>query len=416
MNDSDPCLLCGALLDAAPVVGTKARHGHDSRRVACVECGLVQLSPRPSPEALGALYASHAYREEHGPVPLHIGGPDGSRVVQPSDPAYPDALLAMGRYRVRWLHELAGVKRPCRVLEVGSGDGYVLRALTERGHDVTGVEPDQAEAAASVERCPQARVYAGQLGEVCDALEGPFDAIVSYHVLEHFLDPRAALATMRDLLADDGVLALEVPNVQRPGLPLTDHWQHVHITDFSRATLGAMLAREGFSVRWGDDAGQLRVAAVKSPRIADALSGQRGVRIAELLATLDPSPLAAPSEPAEPSPLQAFLDGMDPMYLDEERMRAEVIALLNEARLAADNHDAACDMLAHWAKQAQANADALFGGWDPDPFVRGMMHGEGYAWMRAQGALSHIGNAMRMAEHAHDARLEAITAPAGGAK
>lgn len=39
--------------------------------------------------------------------------------------------------------DLAG-ETPCRVLEIGCGTGLIARAMAERGHRVTGVDPAQA--------------------------------------------------------------------------------------------------------------------------------------------------------------------------------------------------------------------------------------------------------------------------------
>lgn len=257
------CLLCGESLRGADVVATKARHGHDSRRVCCRVCSLVQLCPLPTEGELAAFYSSHDYRAEHGPVPITIQHPGmPPRTVHPGAPDYEDALEMMARWRVDWASEQTGAIEGMRLLEIGSGDGRTLAAWAARGLTVTGIEPDEQEAAESVARLPQdARVHAGMLGAVLPNLEPPYDIIVMHHVLEHIRDPLGTLRQLREMLTPQGALVIEVPNVLAPGIPLVQHWQHVHLTDLSEHTLAAFLVRAKMRPVWIASRGNLRAVA-----------------------------------------------------------------------------------------------------------------------------------------------------------
>ena len=242
------CALCGRPLDDAATIGTTSRHGHPSRRVACLQCSLVQVSPQPTQQALATFYESHAYRSEHGPVPITVGGLAGQRTYHPNDGDYVDALIKMGRYRAGWAWEHAGLVPGMRLLEIGSGDGYTLAEFAKRGLDCTGVEPDKEEAKLSATRCPtNAKVIAAGFAEA--PYEPPYDVIVSYHVLEHLGDPLSALRAWQELLTPRGALVIEVPNILAPSLPVdTKHFQWVHLFDFSEHTLRASLMVAGFEV------------------------------------------------------------------------------------------------------------------------------------------------------------------------
>lgn len=415
-----PCLLCGEPLGASPVVGLVARYGHPSRRVACAACGLVQVCPRPSAEETAAEYASGAYREEP-PASIVFHEPDGSRSQAfPGEPGYDAALDRLADLQARDVE--AHIPKGARVLEVGCGDGRMRAALFARvplkRYDA--LEPDPRLAALAEARAPGRGFIDTGTVEAWGAASSPhFDAVIAMHSLEHMADPVAALRTMRSLLAPGGRVIVEVPDVMRPALPLRDHWQRHHLVDFSTETLYRACHLAGLRVvRTEDGLHAIRIVAVAG-EMAPAARVTGGATVATVLRAMDPTSFAAvpvEAEPAPSSPLQDFLDGADLETLDRAAMRAEIVAVLNTLRLAADEHDAACDLVANLAKQAGKLADDLFGGYHPDDFVRGMMHGEGYGWMRAQLALSHVGNALRMAEHAQDARLAAITVAPEGAR
>ena len=241
------CALCRRPLDDAATVGTTSRHGHPSRRVACLQCSLVQVTPQPTEGELTNFYASHAYRTEHGPVPISVYDPGGigRRVFRPSDPDYEDGLLMMGDVRAKWACEHAGLVRGMRLLEIGSGSGYTLAALAEHGLICTGVEPDEEEAEKSAARVPpSARVIASAYQDA--PLEPPYDVVVSFHVLEHLHDPVGALRDWREMLTPRGALVIEVPNLLKPSLPIDEyHWQHVHLFDFELQTLVGCMVTAG---------------------------------------------------------------------------------------------------------------------------------------------------------------------------
>jgi hypothetical protein len=69
-----------------------------------------------------------------------------------------------------------------------------------------------------------------------------------YHVLEHVDSPMAILVRLRRWLRDDGVLILEVPNIEaRFEAPITKF--HVaHLFYYSPATLEAVAKASGFGV------------------------------------------------------------------------------------------------------------------------------------------------------------------------
>ena len=78
-----------------------------------------------------------------------------------------------------------------RVLDIGCGAGGVGRAIRDRADRLTGIELDPV--AAERARDAYDEVHTGAVDEVLEQVEGPFDTVLAYDVLEHLADPSAVL-------------------------------------------------------------------------------------------------------------------------------------------------------------------------------------------------------------------------------
>jgi SAM-dependent methyltransferase len=238
-----PCLLCGGE-DARPVQRF-VLNGHTLATVRCPRDGMLWLDPRPVPAFYDLLYAEHFYG-----VPF-----DDPLFEQASLPA--QAPPAQKRQAASWRmdeierYSLDG-RVPGRLLEVGFGGGDVLEEACGRGWDVLGVE-----SVASCVESALARGLAAQHGTLADlvrdeSLVGTFDAAGMFSVLEHVLDPVRALSDARVLLRAGGVLALRLPETPPEGAPAS---LIVHVYDFNKETIAALLRRCGFEVLHAETAG-----------------------------------------------------------------------------------------------------------------------------------------------------------------
>ncbi len=101
-----------------------------------------------------------------------------------------------------------------RILEVGCGSGAFATLLrTVRGAYVVGIEPQPAAAAQAARRLDS--VIEGDIDSSLGLLSCErFDCIVFNDVLEHLVDPWAALAAVRPLLSADGVVVASIPNMR----------------------------------------------------------------------------------------------------------------------------------------------------------------------------------------------------------
>jgi len=171
------------------------------------------------------------------------------------------------------------------VCEIGCGDGALLLDLQREGHIVTGVEPDPSARSVAEGNALGLRVSVGTAEELPDDVTSRrFDVVVMNHVLEHTVDPIAAVSNALGLLAPGGVLVIETPNhralgFQRAGATwaFLDVPRHLHF--FTEASLRKTCAAAGAKVQEVEYHGycrQLKQSWVKTERtIWDALNGGR---------------------------------------------------------------------------------------------------------------------------------------------
>lgn len=128
-----------------------------------------------------------------------------------------------------------------RLLDFGCGFGDFLEMCRLFGLDAVGVDrSSQRRQGAAIE-------IVSELADV----EGQFDVITMFEVLEHLDDPRTVLAALRKRLSPDGVLVVEVPDTSGvTSIRTKDDYYKVHPLDhinaFTPQTLVGMLERAGF--------------------------------------------------------------------------------------------------------------------------------------------------------------------------
>ncbi len=206
---------------------------------SCSRCHSLFLWPVPSLEELERFYPEGYWVGPEGDSNGHTSLMERYRRF-----VLRDHLRFVGRV-------VDGQKRrglAVRVLDVGCGDGSFLQALGES--DCVGL--DYSLSALRACRARGLCAVRGQPGAP-PFRAGTFSLITMFHFLEHVSPPDPVLAAVRDLLAPDGDLVVQVPN--RDSLQaraLGRRWIGYdvprHLVDFSADSLRGTLGRCGFEI------------------------------------------------------------------------------------------------------------------------------------------------------------------------
>jgi SAM-dependent methyltransferase len=98
-----------------------------------------------------------------------------------------------------------------RLLDLGSGNGYIANELQRAGYDVTGVEPSPESIKTASASFPHVRFVQGSAYDDLAAQLGRFRVVVSIDVIEHMFAPRLFTKTAKALLEPGGMLILSTP-------------------------------------------------------------------------------------------------------------------------------------------------------------------------------------------------------------
>lgn len=228
------------------------------RHVCCRCCGLVFINPRMTQEESIAYYRDH-YRDTYRTAPeeANIDG-------YPFERSHLGVEIYNAVVRVDLLDRLGYLRAGIKTLDVGSSLGALPAYLSTRGARAEGVEVSPFGA------------FSKQLFGI-DGIhrvafeyfetDTRYDIVTLCDVLEHLADPRAALSRARRLLADDGVLLIEVPDIFKPHKPVMTFLSNAHLYTYSPNSLRNLLGRCGFEVRrleYGGHCKNMRIVAAKT--------------------------------------------------------------------------------------------------------------------------------------------------------
>jgi SAM-dependent methyltransferase len=209
-------------------------------RELCRDCGLIRRKPTASTSA--SLHASGSAPSPH---------PPGGAGEQSRQDEY-----------ARWIAQATG-RRPRRVLEVGCGNGSLLRALRTYWADAELLGCDPSRESIAQGYGGDLRLWTGTASNLPGDVS--VDLVIAVNVIEHTTDPSAFLTALRAALQPDGMLVIVCPDGARPGLELlfVDH-----VFSFGREHLGTLLSRAGLQ----------RLGASQAPRSVGAFQMAIGRR------------------------------------------------------------------------------------------------------------------------------------------
>lgn len=247
ISNSQACNLCDS--NDTEQIRTHDRHGNYLRSVICRSCGLVWIDPRPTPEQVREFY-SHEYRLNY----------KGTFQPQPKH-TYRAGKVAVDRFK----RLKAYLESDFRILDVGAGSGEMVYVLREMGYDATGFEPNEGYAsyAAQELKLPVTQGF----WQNTTVPKGSQDMVTIFHAMEHMENPLDVLFCVRDWLRPQGLLVVEVPNVEAVCQQPQTQFHQGHLYHFNLATMEAMHRRAGYTVvsaKTSSDGGNIIVISRKN--------------------------------------------------------------------------------------------------------------------------------------------------------
>lgn len=204
--------------------------------VRCAACDLVYTSPTFDEAHYREVYASQEYQD----IVRDLGINSHQYRVQ-----------RFGEERIRLMSPHLTTAAPC-YLDVGCSTGFVVEAARDAGWQAIGIDLNPSAIEFGRTRGLDLRAVALEDGGFAPA---SFDAISLFDVLEHLLDPLRTLRACARLLRPGGIIFLYVPNYDSASRLLMGKdahfiWPTHHLNYYTPATIGDLMAREGFETAY----------------------------------------------------------------------------------------------------------------------------------------------------------------------
>lgn len=240
----EKCKLCGS-------IKRKLRYSVDGYDVVeCDGCGLIFINLHKDLDT-SSLYSSDYYLERENYYlknsivdPVH--GFENPNIVD-----FREGLKLIG-----------SLKHTGRLLDIGCGMGIFLSMARDKGWEISGVDISDYAVSFAKERFGL-DCFAGKLKNA-NFPNNYFDVITLWDVIEHFEWPLEELEEIKRILADDGIILFDTPNVESL-MRLIAHWAYkatgglfkypvkklyhqFHLYYFSLRTLRMLLDKAGFEI------------------------------------------------------------------------------------------------------------------------------------------------------------------------
>ena len=159
----------------------------------CKDCGFVLTNPQPDESELPRYYQSDAYISHSNKTQNVI-----------------DRVYKVARnYTLNWKCNLVqkySLQKPTSLLDFGCGTGAFLQQCQQHDIRVAGVEPS------SIARTEAIKITSAPISPTMENVNGAFDVITLWHVLEHVGDLNGTIASLKQTLHDKGTMFIAVPN------------------------------------------------------------------------------------------------------------------------------------------------------------------------------------------------------------
>jgi SAM-dependent methyltransferase len=193
-------------------------YGYEKYIVECRMCGLKQLWPQWTEEELEILYQKYSQKEDF-----------------------------KGQKKEKVIHKnFVNFFKDDKILEVGCGSGETVEYYRNQGYKITGIDRDTT--------IKKDYIHNIDIFDYDTTIK--FDVIYSLHFLEHANRSKELLEKLSSLLAVNGAMYFEVPNVDDPLLSVYKnkaydkfYWYPYHSFFFNKKTIQTLFDSVGLKSR-----------------------------------------------------------------------------------------------------------------------------------------------------------------------
>lgn len=141
------------------------------------------------------------------------------------------------------------VKKGGKVLDIGCSNGVFLDLFKENGFETWGVEPSKNGLIAK----EKGHNIIASYFDKAKLSKNYFDVVVANHTLEHVDNPNLFLRKVNQILKNDGIVFIDVPNAGGIGSKLLGKkWPYLlpkeHVSQFTKESLSHVFTQAGFKV------------------------------------------------------------------------------------------------------------------------------------------------------------------------
>jgi len=227
------CDVCAVNMEPLFHIKNKANESILEKHI-CPKCTYVQFTKLPPREWLSDYYRSQWDKTRSSPKKFNS-----------AQKTYAKNLSLIKQY---------SVPNP-KLLDIGVGYGNFLREARVEGLEyLFGLEASERRAFYCRDELGL-NVFLNDAEKVMDqntlVQNAPFDVIHSHHVFEHLYDIKQVLKNCYQLLKENGIIALFVPNIIKENIFYISHGI-IHVRNFSVLSLVTLLEYYGFKVLYVD--------------------------------------------------------------------------------------------------------------------------------------------------------------------
>lgn len=212
------------------------RYSMGVKTVICNKCSLIYINPRPTEAEMNKFYRFH-YREFYEGVEI----PTQDYINK--GPFIPRAEFVLDTLKEYLLKSNS-------FIDIGCAEGTLLKNLESKYPNIetTGIEPSESFGNYAKENV-RGEVFIGSYQKfIKETHNQKFDVLTTTHVLEHILDPKNYLIGLKEMMHQESVLYIEVPNIMDERAKGLGNIHIGHVLSLDPITLKILLEKCGFEV------------------------------------------------------------------------------------------------------------------------------------------------------------------------